>query len=416
MRKRLGLFLIFVLPAVVLLSTAGVLAKQETIKFSVWDYSMSPEYKMVVDLFQKETGIKVEVIDIAAAQYPDKMTVMLAAGEEIDLFAIKDFASYSNYLNRRYLTPLNSFIEKDRIDLKPYGEALNYMRNDKGELMALPYRSDIYILYYNKDIFDKAGVPYPTNDLTWQQFREIAKKLTSGEGASKIWGAYIHSWRSQVQCPILLTTNKTLIDGEYSFLKPAYELVLKMQNEDKSIMSLADIQTSNTHYRGLFEAGKVGMLYMGTWLIGSLINDEHNVNWGVAKAPHWPQNKAGSTIAGLTTMAINSKSKKKEAAWKLATYFCGERGAKIFASKGVLPGLRTPEVLEVYTSAEGFPAGGKEALVTDKTTVELPPSIYGNAIDKMLTEEHNLIMTGQKSLEQGLKDMEKRAKEIKEDF
>jgi multiple sugar transport system substrate-binding protein len=415
MKKRLYLW--FALMAmVVLVATAGAWAKQDTIKFSVWDYSMNPEYKMVIDAFEKENpGIKVEVIDIAAAQYPDKMTVMLAAGEDVDAFAIKDFASYSNYLSRNYLTPLDGFARKSKVNLKLYGGALNYVKSRR-KLMAIPYRSDIYILYYNKDLFDKAKLPYPSNDMTWKQFQETAKKLTSGEGANKIWGAFIHSWRSQVQCPPLLTTKYTLVDGKYSFLKPAYEMILKMQNVDKSIMSLAEIRTSNTHYRAFFESGKVGMVYMGTWYLGSLLSDKHNVRWGIAKAPHWPRNKAGSTIAGLTTLGINSKSSKKDAAWKFVNYLSGSKGAKIFASRGVFPGLLTPEVLDVYTSTKGFPAGGKEALITDKTTVELPPSPYGNAIDKMLTEEHNMIMTGQQTLAQGLKNMEKRAKEIKSDI
>ncbi len=415
MKKRLGLILLLLVVAVTLAGGAWA-AKQETIRFSVWDYSMSPEYKLIIDAFQKENpDIKVDVIDIANAEYPDKMTVMLAAGEDVDVFAVKDFASYSNYLSRNYLTPLDTFVRKDKVNLKPYGAALNYVKNSN-KLMAFPYRSDIYILYYNKGIFDKAGVPYPTNNMTWKQFQETAKKLTSGEGNNKIWGAFFHSWRSQIQCPPLLTTKNTLIDGKYGFLKPAYQMALTMQNVDKSVMSLAEIKTSNAHYRAFFESGKVGMLYMGTWYIGSLLIDKHNVNWGIVKAPHWPQNQAGATIAGLTTMAINAKSAKKEAAWKLIKYFGTEKGAKIFASRGVFPALNTPDVLDVYTSAKGFPAGGKEALVAGKTTVELPPSPYANAIDKMLTEEHNLIMTGQKSLDQGLKDMEKRAKEIKEDI
>jgi multiple sugar transport system substrate-binding protein len=415
-KTRFSLALPLLLVVAVAMSGAVASAQQTTIKFAVWDFSMSPEYAIIIDEFQKENpDIKVEVIDIAAAEYPDKMTVMLAAGEEVDVFAVKDFASYSNYLNRNYLTPLNEFVERDGIDLAPYGAALDYVKHN-GQLMGLPYRSDIYILYYNKDIFDAAGVPYPSNEMTWQEFRETAKKLTSGEGANKIWGAYIHSWRSQVQCPILLTTNLTLIDGDYSFLKPAYELVLGMQNEDKSIMSFAEIRTSNTHYRGLFETGRVGMLWMGTWFIGSLLVDEHDVNWGIAASPYWPGSNPGDTVSGLTTLAINSKSTKKDAAWKLVSHFGGIKGARVFASRGVLPGLRTPEVLEIYTSAEGFPEGGKEALVTGRTTVELPPSVYANALDKMLSEEHSMIMTGQVSLEQGLKNMAERAKEIKEDW
>jgi multiple sugar transport system substrate-binding protein len=189
-----------------------------------------------------------------------------------------------------------------------------------------------------------------------------------------------------------------------------------MQNEDKSIMSLAEIKSTSAHYKNVFELGKTGMVYMGTWFIGSLINDKkagkHTVNWGVVKAPHYPQNKAGSTVSGITTLAMNKNSKKKDASWKLINFICGEKGAKIFAKYGVLPGLRTKEVLDVYTSADGFPEGGKVALETDKTTVEIPPSKYANAIDKTLSEEHDLIMIGQNTLDQGLKNMNKRVKEI----
>lgn len=417
-KKKTNFFMLFFLIILIILSIFSCTGKSKEgkIVFSVWDYSMAPEYKDVVDAFQAENpNIQVEVIEIAAKDYPDKMTVMLAGGEQVDVFAVKDFASYSNYLTRNYLTPLDNFIKKDKIDIEPYGGALEYVKS-KDKLMVFPYRSDIYIMYYNKDIFDKAGVPYPTNDMTWDQYRETAKKLTSGQGNNKIWGAFFHSWRSQIQTPILLTTSTTLVDGDYSFLKPAYELVLGMQNEDKSVMSLAEIKSSSTHYKSFFESGKVGMLWMGTWLIGSLITDKnngkHNVNWDIAKAPHYDNVTPGSTITGITTLAINAKSKMKEAAWKFASFMGGEEGAKIFAKRGVFPALRTKEVLDVYTSTPGFPAGGKEALVTDKTTIETPPHPQGNAIDKTLSEEHDLIMIGQKSIDQGLADMDKRIKEI----
>lgn len=102
------------------------------------------------------------------------------------MFAVKDFASYSNYLNRNYLTPLNTYVEASSLDLEPYGSALEYVKHN-GQLMGLPYRSDIYVLYFNRDMFDKAGIPYPSNEMTcemtWQEFQETAKLLTSSQAA-----------------------------------------------------------------------------------------------------------------------------------------------------------------------------------------------------------------------------------------
>lgn len=419
MKRNFGfLLLLILLTGIFVISGAGA-ATQERIKLAIWDYSMNPELRAVVDSFQKENpDIKVDVVDISNAEYINKMTVMLAGGEDIDLYAIKDFPSFSNYIGRNYLTNLNPYIKKSKVNVKPYGQALNFFKQ-KSNLMALPWRSDIYILYYNKDIFDKAGVAYPTNDMTWEQFRETAKKLTKGEGNEKTWGAFLHSWKSQVMNQGVTRGNHTLIEGKYAFLKPAYSLFLKMQNEDKSIMNMAEIKTTSTHYRAFFESGKVGMVYMGSWYIGALLSDKkagrHNVNWDVAKAPHWPGAKPGTTVSVLTTMGINSKSKNKDAAWKLLNYFSGPKGAMIHAKYGVFPGYNTPEILDAYTSTPGFPAGGKLALQTAKTTVELPPSPFAAAIDRTLQEEHELIMTNQKSVDQGIKDMDRRVKEILSD-
>jgi multiple sugar transport system substrate-binding protein len=415
-KRKIGLFLLLVLlTSCFMISNVGA-AKQEQIKLAIWDYSMNPELRTTVESFQKENpDIKVDVIDISNAEYINKMTVMLAGGEDIDVYAIKDLPSLSNYTGRNYLAPLDSFIKKSKVNVKPYGQSLNFFKS-KGKTMALPFRSDVYILYYNKAIFDKAGVPYPTNDMTWQQFRETAKKLTHGTGNDKVWGAFLHSWKSQVMNQGVTQGNHNLIQGKYGFLKPAYNLFLKMQNEDKSIMNLGEIKTTSTHYRAFFESGKVGMCYMGSWYIGALLDDKkagkHNINWGVVKAPHWSGSIPGTTVSVLTTLGINAKSKKKDAAWKLVNYFTGEKGAMIHAKAGVSPGYRTSAILDAYTSTPGFPAGGKVALETVKTTVELPPSPVAAAIDRTLQEEHDLIMTNQKTVDQGIKDMERRVKAI----
>ena len=99
MKKRLNLVLFFLLVAVLVSAwTMTLAAKQQTIKFSVWDYSMEPEYQAVLKAFEQENpDIKVDVIDIAAKEYPDKMTVMLAAGEDVDVFSNVDLKPFYTF-------------------------------------------------------------------------------------------------------------------------------------------------------------------------------------------------------------------------------------------------------------------------------------------------------------------------------
>ena len=65
-----------------------------------------------------------------------------------------------------------------------------------GKTYSLPYRNDWYVLYYNKDLFDAAGVEYPSNDMTWEEYYDLAAKMTSGEGSSKVYGSHNHTWQA----------------------------------------------------------------------------------------------------------------------------------------------------------------------------------------------------------------------------
>ncbi|MGO8041099.1 extracellular solute-binding protein, partial [Rhizobium leguminosarum] len=67
-------------------------------------------------------------------------------------------------------------VKDQKIDPAPFVGLIEELTID-GKIYSLPFRSDFLVVYYNKDIFDKAGVPYPTNDMTWAQFDEIGDCL-----------------------------------------------------------------------------------------------------------------------------------------------------------------------------------------------------------------------------------------------
>ncbi len=410
------LFILFAVMAIFITAAASVMAEEVTIKYVCWDYTVVPEKQEAVEAFEaKFPDINVEVIDVSSADYGDKLTIMLSAGQDVDVISIKDMPTYSAYIERNWLEPLNSYVEKDKdFDTSVFSGLMEEIIVD-GNYYAVPYRSDIWLLYYNKGIFDEAGVPYPTNDMTWEEFGEKARLITSGSGDSKIYGAYIHTWKSLAMNLGVQQGDHTLVDGVYDFLKPAYELYLKMMYEDKSVMTFGEAITSSAHYATQFESGKVGMIYMGTWNIGRMISDgkagKHDVDWGIVKAPHWPGQKPGVTIGNVTPLALNAKSKNKEAAWEFMKFVGGEEGASIFARNGILPAMKSDAVLDIYTSADGFPENASEALEAHTVYLEFPPHPDGRAIDKILQEEHELILIKEKTIEKAIESMERRVKE-----
>lgn len=392
-----------------------IVQAEQVIKFVTWEYETRLGLQECIKVFQERNPeIKIEVIDIPAKNYGDKLLIMLTSRENMDLFSVKDMPLYSTYVGRKYVYPLNDLVERDNVDLSIMNKFMDILTIN-GKYYALPYRSDLWVLYYNKEIFDKAGISYPSNDMTWQEFREKARLVTSGQGNDKIYGAYIHTWKS-LACNLGVQKGKTLVDGEYDFLKDGYELYLKMIYEDKSAMSYGKAITSNAHYCTQFEVGKAAMIYMGTWNIRRLISDarvgKHNVDWGIVKSPHWSGIESENTISVITPIAIHNNSNKKEAAWKFVKFMNGEVAARILAQNSTLPARKTPEVLEIYTSIDGFPEGGEKALESPQTYIEFPPHPQAGPIDKILQEEHELIMIKEKTIDQGIASMERRIKEL----
>ena len=312
----------------------------------------------------------------------------------------------------------NDYMAAQSIDPAAYGglvEALTL--NDK--VYTLPFRSDFWVLYYNKDIFDKAGVAYPTNDMTLAQLDETARAVTSGFGADKVYGTHYHIWRSTVQLPGILDGQHTLIDGTYDFLKPYYDRVLALQN-DGIVQSYAALKTSNTHYSGPFFNAQIATLPMGSWFIATQINkvksgESKAVNWGVVKFPHPDGVAAGTTAATLTGLSVAANSSKQEAALDFVKFVSGPEGAAVIAKTGTFPALTTDDVIATITSTPGFPSddASKEALVTTKRYLEMPVSPIAAQIEVVLNRAHDAIMTDNQTVDDGLAEMTSGVGELK---
>lgn len=388
-----------------------------TLKMAVWDKDKTAYLKPVIDEYKtKNPNVDIELLDISSAEYQDKLSVMLSGGsDDIDLITVKDTPGYSSMVNKNQLESLDSYISKDSIKLESYSGTAEQLKV-KDKLYALPFRSDFWLLYYNKDIFDKAKIAYPTNDMTWAQYEELAKKIASGDGASRVYGTHDHTWRSTVQLPAVLDGKNEIIQKDYSFLKPYYEMALRMQ-KDKVMMDYASLKTGSIHYSGVFENNQTAMLPMGSWFMGQLMADKEkgtaNMNWGVVKYPHADGVKPGTTIGTITSLGINSKSSKKDAAWDFLKFFTGEQGAAAIAKTGTLPAIKSDDVIKTVTAQKGFPTDeeSKKALETVKTYLEMPVNAKSSAVETILNEEHDLIMTGSISVDDGLIEMGKRVSE-----
>ena len=393
---------------------SGSVGEPINLTMAAWDVSTTPYWQAVIDAYEAQNpNVTVELLDISSAEYTDKIKIMLSGGDETDIITVKDIPQYSAMLTRNQVIPLNSYIENDGLDMSVYSGAAEELTFE-GSIYAMPFRSDIWILYYNKDLFDAAGVPYPTNDMTWTEFDSIARQMTSGSGADKVYGGHFHTWRSTVELPTFQDGQNTAIATDYSFMKPMYDMVIAEQ-DDGIIMDYGELRAGNIHYSGVFWNQQTAMLPMGSWFIGSMIGaqerGEADFNWGVVKYPHPEGVTPGTTAGTLTSLAINSNSANQDAAWDFIKFYSGTQGAKALAETGNLPAMSTPDVLRVFASRDGMPDGVTEALQTATVRLELPMDPNVSAVEQILNEEHELIMTESVTVDEGLAEMSSRVSE-----
>ncbi len=387
--------------------------EQVTLKVATWDNSSEPSFQNAVDAFMAANpNIKVELMDIPSADYTTKLTTMLNGGAEMDAFLVKDADTTKSLADKGQLADLTEYIAADNVDLAAYnGLAENF--NYDGKQYGLPARTDYYIMYYNKDMFDAKNLEYPSNDWTWADFEETAKKLT-GDGK---YGAFIHTWQACVQNWAVQDGKHTIMDYEtgYDFFKPYYEMVLRMQDEG-SIQSYGELKSANIHYSGPFAQGTVGMMPMGTWYMATIIESvkkgESTVNWGVATLPHGEGVEAGYTVGSATPMCINASSDKKDAAWELVKFITGEEGAAEFAKVGKIPARADDAAIAEIATLEGMPEGAADALKVANISLDRPIVSKVADVNQMLGEQHSLIMLEQDNIDNVLAEMAKQAESI----
>lgn len=391
-----------------------------TLNWAVWDLDTTAYWKAMADGYMAANpNVTIEMTDLGSTDYMTQLATQLAGGNgELDVLTIKDIPGYSNLINLGMLEPLNASLATDP---SAFGGVLEQLTAEDGNFYGVPFRSDFWVVFYNKDLFDAAGVDYPTNDMTFAQYDELARKMTSGEGDSKVYGCHYHTWRSDVTLFGILDGKNTIIDGSYDFLKPYYDTILAEQT-DGICMNYGELKTSSLHYSAAFENGQAAMVNMGSWFISTLqkynkeaaANGVEPVNFGIVKYPHPDGVAAGTTLGTVTSLGVNVNSANKAAAEDFINWCASADGAAAVAATGTFPAIGTEGTNEIIASTEGFPddANSKDALTTTAVYLEMPLTDKASEIETVLNTEHDAIMTEAETVEEGIANMNEQVQAI----
>ncbi|MBR1482573.1 MAG: extracellular solute-binding protein, partial [Ruminococcus sp.] len=160
---------------------SGSGSKAGSITVNIWDANQQKGIQEIADKWTETSGVKVNVEVVDWDNYWTLLEAGASGGTMPDVFWMHSNTAQM-YMENDVLLKLNDYIDKDSsIDMSKYYEGVKnlYTRSD-GNIYALPKDHDTIALLYNKAIFDKYSVDYPTDKWTWTDMYEAAKKITEG--------------------------------------------------------------------------------------------------------------------------------------------------------------------------------------------------------------------------------------------
>ncbi|MBR1743765.1 MAG: sugar ABC transporter substrate-binding protein [Lachnospiraceae bacterium] len=322
----------------------------DTLQVDIWDNNQLAGLQQIADEWTKESGVKVQINVVDWDNYWTLLEAGASGGEMPDVFWMHSNTAQM-YMENDLLLPLDDYIKSDdAIDLNNYYEGVVnlYKRSDNGVQYALPKDHDTIALLYNKAIFDKYGVNYPTDDWTWEDVREAAEKITTAGKSDGVYGYAVNTsnnqdgWYNVVYdygAQVITDDHKgTTIGSEQG--KNAMEMVRQLLEVSAPQTTVAETGTDS-----LFMSGLTAMITQGSWMINSFYTAENSKDYAWAMLPYADVNGNGSCDSGERFSAYNglgwaaSKSTKDpSAAYSLISYFCSEKGQKEQAKLGVTMG------------------------------------------------------------------------------
>jgi len=354
-KRFIALFSLFA----VLVVSLGIASAQDE-KLIVAGWSSNPEEDAMLSAllvqFTEDTGIEAEFVP--SPDFPTTMQTAFASGDYPNVFYI-DSSKLPDWVEAGVVAVGEGELENPE---GFYPSLLNTFTYD-GVLYCAPKDYSTLALQYNKDLFDAAGVEYPTAEWTWDDLMAAAEKLTDKDAnvVGLVTPPDLNRW-----LPFLYQEGGAIFDEEGNYVmdseaaKTALEYYISFSTG--GFGGTAD--SVDAGWGGeAFGKGNTAMAMEGNWVINFLLQNYPDLNWGVAELPMGSVGKA--TMAFTVCFAVGADNNNPEASWQLVNYLTGEAGQMKTAEVSFGPMPSRGSAAQTYLERWEEPAKGTKFDVAD---------------------------------------------------
>lgn len=260
---------------------------------------------------------------LAGSEYNAKLLSSAAANALPDVMFVAS-ESYRQIVSKGALMDITDKFDES-FPLDDFIDSSRQIMEIDGKVYGISACTVSPIVYYNKDVFDAAGIEYPSADpaecWTIDEFREVAKQLTSDE----IYGVYGLETVADTLNAQLLSNGGTRYTDDYMTstmnspeVKEVFETIKAIRVEDGSAPDASTLDAVGMSAKQMLQTGKVAMLVDGSWSLQELAASGMNI--GMAPMPSYGE---VLTTGQAHLHAISAKTEHPEEAWKFLQFLSG---------------------------------------------------------------------------------------------
>ncbi|PLR77374.1 sugar ABC transporter substrate-binding protein [Bacillus sp. V3-13] len=390
--------------------------KDEKVTINYFTFSPGTDHeddlKEMISAFEEQNpNIKVDYEIAPYDDYFTKLQTMIAGGNAPDVFEL-NYENFVSYASKGALADLSDFIKEDKdFDPSKLNEEAYKAYQYEGKQYGMVESFSNVVTFYNKDLFDKAGVEYPAADWKWQDELAAAEKITNT--SENIWGTYapisFHEFYKVIaqNGGSVFNEDKSKVTINSPENAEALKYMVDKVNKHKVNPSKADL--SGQSPEDLFKNGQIGILHTGIWMLDSF--KDVPFKWDIAL-------EAGNTEKAhhffANGLAVSKDSESQNAAYKFARFMsASEEAAKIrIASSWELPAITDEAILKPYL--EQTPPESREVVFEALDTLVLPPVIEDwSKMSDLINMELENVVNGKQTPEDALKVMQEELEKLK---
>lgn len=326
-------------------------AEAGEVRVTVAEYSAKtgPYFEQVKKEFEaKNPSITVKFEVVPWDVLLQKLTTDITAGTNADL-SIIGTRWLIDFVQQDVAEPLDSYITPEF-----KGRFIDTFLSPSimgGKTYGLPIAASARAMYYNKDLFEKAGIAKPP--ATWTELQEDARKIKA-QGAFG-FGLQGKEIETDVYYYYAMWSQGTEIlnkDGTSGLSTPGALAAAKLYKSmiDEGLTEPGVTSNNREDVQNLFKQGKVGMMITAPFLSNQIKEEAPSLKYGVAAIPAGPTGARG-TYGVTDSMIMFKNSKNKDEAWKLMDFlFTTEQRAKFTQGEGFLPVNKEEAKMDYYVN------------------------------------------------------------------